>query len=63
MKVCLRAGRKFLRDPQHFGIISASNPRYVVHSYMQAQEVVENRIDGKWASRIVAMYRLRGVEP
>jgi hypothetical protein len=29
---------------------------------MQAHEVVENRIDGKWASRIVAMYRLRGVE-
>jgi len=52
---------RFETDPQHFGILSAINPRYVIHSYAQVRRVVENRIDDLWASRIVAAYHLRGV--
>jgi len=52
---------RFDADAQHFGILSAINPRYVIHSYAQARRVVENRIDDLWASRIVGAYHLRGV--
>ena len=53
---------RFAREPQHFGIITRTDPLYVTHAYMQVKEVVENIVDVKWAKRIVAAYRLRGVE-
>ncbi len=52
---------RFAEEPQHFGILSALDPDYVIHAYAQVRKVVENRIDELWASRVVALYRLRGV--
>lgn len=52
---------RFGREPQHFGILSGLDPRYVIHSYERVGRVTENRIDRVWESRIVGAYHLRGV--
>lgn len=45
--------------PQHFGIVSGND--YMIHAYAQARRVVEHRIDEQWRSRIVGVYRFRGL--
>ncbi len=50
------------RDPMHFGILSRESPRYVIHAYERAGKVVENAVDATFW-RVLAAYRLRGVEP
>jgi hypothetical protein len=50
------------KEPQHFGIISALNPAYVIHAYGQVGKVVENRADENWRSKVMRMYRFRGIE-
>lgn len=50
----------FLREPMHFGIISRSDPRYIIHAYAPIGRVVEHAIDSKWERRIVGAYRYRG---
>lgn len=53
---------RFEGDPQHVAIVSARTPHpYIVHAYLQARRVVENRLDAIWASRIVAAYSFRGL--
>jgi NlpC/P60 family putative phage cell wall peptidase len=47
--------------PQHFGIISAMDPRYLIHAYAQNRRVQENRIDATGQRRIVRLYRFRGL--
>lgn len=50
---------RFRQDPQHFAIVSALGPMYIIHAYAQARRVVENRVDALWQSRIVRAYRFR----
>ena len=52
---------RFRDDPQHFALISALSPDYIIHASSSAKEVVENRLDDKWRSRIVRAYRYRGI--
>lgn len=54
---------KFLNDPMHFGFLSiAHDPRYMIHGYYGSGKVSENRIDDKWARRIVGAFRFRGID-
>lgn len=46
-------------QPRHFAIVSRLDPMYVIHAYAQAKKVVENRVDEKWRSRILRVYRFR----
>lgn len=50
------------KEPQHFGIISALNPAYVIHAYGQVGRVVENRADENWQAKVLRTYRFRGIE-
>jgi len=50
----------FVKEPMHFGIVSAEVPRYVIHAYEPRGAVVENSLGGKWERRVVGAYRLRG---
>lgn len=52
---------KFETEPQHFGIVSAIDPPYMIHAFAQARKVVEHRIDALWLSRVLRAYHLRGV--
>lgn len=49
-------------QPQHFGIISQTDPIYIIHS-LAGHRVVEHHLNGVWAKRILWAYRLRGVAP
>lgn len=50
----------FQRDPMHFGIISATDPVYVIHAYQPRDKVVENSLTGPWPRRVIGAYRYRG---
>lgn len=52
---------KFETEPQHFGILSALDPPYMLHALAHARRVTEHRIDKVWGTRIVRAYRFRGV--
>lgn len=52
---------RFEEDPQHFGIVSALDPAYMIHAYAGARKVAENRIDELWESRIIGSFRYRGL--
>lgn len=53
---------RFKDEPQHFAmLVERGFDRYMVHSYMQARGVVENRIDDKWRGRMVGAYKYREV--
>ena len=52
---------RFRDDPQHFAIVSRLDPDYIIHASSSAGEVVENRLDAVWRSRIVRAYRYRGI--
>lgn len=54
----------FDRDPQHLAIISdiTDGCITVVHAWMQPKKVVENVLPEEWKRRIVAVYRLRGLD-
>lgn len=49
-------------EPQHFGILSAIDPPYLIHAYSQIKRVTENRVDDKWQAKVLRMYRYRGIE-
>lgn len=51
----------FMREPMHFGIISDTEPFYMIHSYATAGHVVEHILDEKWRQRVLYAFRLRGV--
>lgn len=48
------------RHPMHFGLLSAADR--MIHAWLGAGRVIEQRLDAKWAARIVRAYRLRGIE-
>jgi NlpC/P60 family putative phage cell wall peptidase len=52
---------RFASEPQHFALVSSTNPDYMIHAYAQARKIVENRIDAVWRSRIVRAYSYRGI--
>lgn len=53
---------RFDGDPQHFAFLSRRDGvDYMVHAWIFARRVVENRIDELWRSRLVCAYRFRGV--
>lgn len=51
-----------VNQPQHFGIISQTDPNYVIHS-LAGHKVVEHHVNEVWQRRILSAYRLRGVGP
>jgi len=50
---------RFGREPQHLAILAGDT---IIHSYMTVKQVCEHRFDARWRSRVVAVYRLTGVE-
>lgn len=50
----------FVKEPMHFGIVSAEVPRYVIHAYEPREAVIENSLGGKWQRRVIGAYRYRG---
>jgi len=48
-------------EPQHFGILSAVDPAYIIHAYSQIKRVTENRADERWRAKVLRIYRYRGV--
>jgi NlpC/P60 family putative phage cell wall peptidase len=55
---------RFEGEPQHLGIAGnyVHGGLSIIHSYAVARKVVEHAIDDVWAKRIVAGYRMPGVE-
>lgn len=51
----------FDRDPQHFAIVSRTDPMYLIHAYTTVRKVVENGAD-IWKGKILRAYRFRGIE-
>lgn len=51
----------YASDPMHFGIITESDPAYIIHATERRGKVVEHRVDAHWHSMIVRAYRFRGV--
>lgn len=45
--------------PLHVGILS--DPTHVIHAYLPNRRVVENIMDARWRSQIVAAYHVPGV--
>lgn len=52
---------KFETDPQHFGIITDTNPTYMTHAHTPRGSVVEHGLSADWPARVLAAYRLPGV--
>lgn len=50
---------RFVREPQHLAILAGET---IIHSYMTVKQVCEHRLDSKWRSRVIAVYRLAGIE-
>lgn len=48
-------------NPQHFGILSAQAPRYLIHAHGPSRAVVENGFDGHWSASCVKVYRYRAL--
>lgn len=48
-------------NPQHVALVTdyAYGGLGMIHAYAQAKKVVENRMDEKWRSSVVAAYRFR----
>jgi len=49
---------RFRRDPQHVSIYTGEN---IIHSYQAIGRVCEHRLSSLWESRIVRVYRFKGV--
>jgi NlpC/P60 family putative phage cell wall peptidase len=47
--------------PQHFAIVTALGPPYMLHAWAAQRGVVENRIDELWESRIAHIFSYKGV--
>lgn len=51
-----------LFEPMHFAIISRVMPYQIIHSWAPVGKVVEHGMDEKWKRRVIAAYRVRGME-
>lgn len=56
---------RFSCDPQHLSIHAGWNDAYrddgIIHAWLQARKVSENRLTDEWRGRIVRVYRFAGV--
>ena len=50
---------RFMKEPQHLAILAGDT---IIHSYMTVGQVCEHRFDTRWRSRVIAVYRLAGIE-
>ena len=51
---------RMAREPQHLAILT--DPQTIIHAYESVGRCCEHRMDSAWISRIVGIYRFRGVE-
>lgn len=49
---------RFTGEPQHLAIYAGPN---IIHSYQTVGKVCEHILDGRWARRIVRIYRFKGL--
>lgn len=49
---------RFLNEPQHVGICTGTG---VIHAYSSVGKCVEHDLCSKWLSRIVRIYRVKGL--
>ena len=55
---------RFVREPHHLGILG-DHPTAgltLIHSFAEVGKVVEHRLDGRWASRILEVYRFAPID-
>jgi len=56
---------KFNSDPQHLALFAGWSDVYqaegIIHAWLQARNVAEHVLTDEWRSRIVRVYRFRGV--
>lgn len=54
---------KFISDPQHLAIVGdhPSGGLSIIHAFAVSRKVVEAILDDVWRSRVIAVYRVRGV--
>jgi cell wall-associated NlpC family hydrolase len=54
---------RFADEPQHLAIFGdyVHGGLSLVHAYMRARAVVEHGLDDLWRSRVLAVYRFKGV--
>ena len=50
---------RFASDPQHIAICAGET---IIHAYEAAGQCCEHRLSSLWQSRIVRVYRFRGIE-
>lgn len=50
---------RFHDQPQHFGLVVATEPLTIIHSLIGARKVALHRVDSLWRQRIVRCYRFR----
>jgi NlpC/P60 family putative phage cell wall peptidase len=53
---------RFTDEPQHFSILTALEPPYIVHASNTRKRVVEHRLDDVWRSRVIRAYRYRDLQ-
>lgn len=54
---------RFESEPQHVAVIGDHpDGLSIIHALASSRQVVEHRLDPVWLSRIVAVYRIPGVE-
>jgi NlpC/P60 family putative phage cell wall peptidase len=53
---------KFVDEPQHFAIVTSTNPLYMVHAYAHDRKVVHHGFNDVWKQRLVACFRFRGIQ-
>ena len=49
---------RFMGDPQHLAIYAGET---IIHAFAAGRKVCEHRLDDVWRTRIVRIYRFRGV--
>jgi cell wall-associated NlpC family hydrolase len=59
----MRAGdflmMRFGREPQHLAVLVGDT---IIHSYAAVGKVCEHRLDERWKSRVIRVYRLAEIE-
>lgn len=50
---------RFVREPQHFALITGRLPDRMIHSHASVGRVTESGIDARWWKRVLGAYRFR----
>ena len=51
----------FYRHAQHLGIVTRTDPIYIIHAHQPNDKVIEHRLDSVWQRRVRGAYRFPGV--